>query len=226
MNFHLEERNYPSRIKRPAECLQHFDGPNRNGSHEDRVMAKRQLPSPEVLRQLIRYEPETGKLFWKERGPEWFKSECYPLEVCAGRWNTKHAGRPALDCISEGYKVGNMLGRRVLAHRAAWAIYYGKWPADQIDHINGDGTDNRIANLREATNAENQQNLSMRQDNRSGFLGVSWHSAGGKWRASIRSKGQIYHLGLFEHIFDAAAAYRLAKKRLHTFCPDVRQRWK
>lgn len=193
---------------------------------EDRVMAKRQLPSPEVLRQLLRYDPETGNLFWKERGPEWFKSDCYSLEVCAGRWNTKNAGKPALCCASEGYLVGKILGCRHSAHRVIWAIHNGYWPRNQIDHINGNGLDNRIANLREATASENQQNLPIRKANREGFPGVSWHVAGGKWRATIRHKGKHYHLGLFEKITDAADAYRMAKRRLHTFCPEVRQRWK
>lgn len=221
--FSMDDRNLSCRIKQPAECYQHIDGPNRNGSHEDLVMAKRPLPSPEVLRQLLRYEPETGKLFWKERGPEWFQGRETPAEYIAARWNSKNAGNPALNCISSlGYKKGAVLDIPVMAHRVIWAIEHGHWPEFDIDHINGDRSDNRDCNLREATRAENLQNVSLSPRNKSGFPGVSWCSTRKKWGAKI-CKDKVYiNLGRFDRIEDAAEAYRQAKSKLHTFCPKVR----
>ena len=102
-------------IKRPGRRYQRQTEPNRNGSHEDRVMAKRQLPSPEALRQLLRYDPETGKLFWRDRhdmGPQ---------------WNGRYAGAEALGavCKKDGYKRGNLGRSSLRAHRVIWAICHG-----------------------------------------------------------------------------------------------------
>lgn len=85
----------------------------------------------------------------------------------------------------------------------------GDWPTDQIDHINGDKGDNRIANLREATNAENNRNTGAGQANTSGFKGVCWDKAKGKWRAQIEIDGRGAHLGYFttpEAAYVASAA--------------------
>lgn len=109
-------------------------------------------------------------------------------------------------------------GRYVYAHRIAWCLMTGDWPHGDIDHVNGDGGDNRWLNLRVATRAENSQNVGgPRADNTSGYLGVTWHKRAGKWAATIRANGIRHHLGLFVTREDAAAAYREAKARLHSF---------
>lgn len=164
-------------------------------------MAKRPLPSVEVLRQLLRYEPETGKLFWRERGPEWFKCE-RDRKI----WNTKNAGNEALNYLHKGYFVGTLLGVRVQAHRAAFAMHIGDWPSGCIDHVNGDTGDNRICNLRDVSIAENGRNQKRRSTNKSGTNGVSWDRASGKWRAQILANGKKINLGRFENKADAVAA--------------------
>ena len=167
-------------------------------------MAKRQLPSPEVLRQLLRYEPETGKLFWKER-PE-----------IGPQWNATFAGKEALISVDkDGYLNGAVLTKRLRAHRVAWAMHYGRWPDREIDHINGAKNDNRIENLREATRSENSMNIGARRNNRSGYKGVVWNKASKKWQAGASINGKNTYLGLFDNIEDAAAAYERAARPSH-----------
>ena len=98
------------------------------------------------------------------------------------------------------------------AHRLAWFYVYGSWPNDQIDHINRNKTDNRIANLREVTNKQNQQNASKRSDNTSGHPGVSWYKRDSKWQARIKHNQKDTHLGYFENLEEAIAARKAAEK--------------
>lgn len=170
-------------------------------------MAKNPLPSPELLRQLLRYEPETGKLFWRERDTEG-STESWRTDW----WNRRYAGKEALTAISNcGYLKGTVMGAYCKAHRAAWAITNGQWPSDQIDHIDGDKTNNRIANLRVVSNSINQKNRGMQSNNLSGFTGVSWHKVCSKWCATIGVDGRQVHLGTFESLDDAIAARKRAE---------------
>jgi hypothetical protein len=117
-----------------------------------------------------------------------------------------------------GYVVLDAGGKRVYAHRAAWRIVYGEWPSSGIDHINGDKSDNRITNLRLATQAENMQNLRKPgRRNKSGFLGVSWDRVIGLWLAQITAGGINYQVGWYETPEEASAAYKREKMRLHPF---------
>lgn len=132
------------------------------------------------------------------------------------------AGTRAGSYMKDGYRRLKVGGRFILEHRAAWLIAYGELPPDQIDHINGVPDDNRIANLRAATNAENQQNLPRRRDTKSGVTGVNWNPAKRKWQARIGvGRGRIF-LGYFGSVEAAAAAYAGAKKRVHVFSPELR----
>ncbi len=85
----------------------------------------------------------------------------------------------------------------------------------EIDHSNGNGLDNRRANLRVATHAQNQRNQKIPTHNTSGFKGASWHRAKGRWHARIVVTGKVRHLGYFTEIADAAAAYATASRELH-----------
>lgn len=118
----------------------------------------------------------------------------------------------------KGYINIMVLGRLHPAHRLAWLYAYGVWPRGQIDHINGVKSDNRLANLREATNAENRQNL-MRAPSQSqtGLLGVGRHTPTGKWRARICVNGTTRYLGNYSTQEEAYAAYLAAKRELHEF---------
>lgn len=157
----------------------------------------------------LSYDPETGKLHWKARDEKWFTSSWR-----AAAWNTRYAGREAISCVgTHGYLCGYLFGVKVDAHRVIWAIIHGEWPREQIDHINGDRADNRIANLRHVTRAENQRNLAKRTDNTSGITGVGWSKQKGKWFARICVCNHVKHLGFFDNIEQAAAARRSALEK-------------
>jgi len=165
-------------------------------------MTDTDLPTPETLRKLLSYDPDTGLLTWKRRPIEMF-----PNEWASKSWNTKFCGKHAfLSDHSKGYKQGMIFNKLYLAHRVVYAIYYGIWPTAQIDHINGDKLDNRIANLRDVTNAENARNTKKYSNNTSGYTGVSWDSTVGKWRSSIWVQNKNCHLGFFTDIEDAIAS--------------------
>lgn len=178
---------------------------NRNG---DATMAKRQLPSPELLRQLLAYDPETGRLRWRERSDDFFSTGYRNARA----WNALHAGSPALDKVDQyGYRGGMVLGVRVSAHRAIWAIVTNRWPAHQIDHVNGDRADNRFANLRDVTNEMNARNKKRHRFNSSGHNGVSWDKGCQKWRVHIGLGGKIKYIGVYPRIEDAVAARAAAE---------------
>lgn len=179
-------------------------------------MAAKPLPSPEVLRQLLSYDPETGKLFWKHRGPEWFEDKRFTKAGAAKVWNAKYAGKQAFTPTnSKGYHTGSVLGKMLLAHRVGWAIHYGRWPAFFLDHADSDRTNNALSNLREANRSENGCNRTVARNSRSGVKGVRWYPKMGKWQARITVHGIQTHLGYFWSIEAAADAYSHAASRLH-----------
>jgi len=143
-------------------------------------------PTKERLRELLQYSPETGLFFWLQR------KGCR-TGVALGSDN------------GNGYLRITVDGRSNYAHRLAWIYMHGAIPLGQIDHINGIRSDNRIANLRPATPAQNVANRHGAQANsKSGVIGVSWHKRAGKWQAH---RGRRY-LGLFDTKEAASAAYK------------------
>ncbi len=201
---------------RPAKCYQHIDGPNRNGSYEDRVMAAKPLPSQEVLRQLLRYEPETGKLFWRERSADQMKcSDPRGAGWAANQWNSRNAGKEAFTSTDpSGYRHGKISGRLYQAHRVIWKLVYGVDP-EVIDHANRVTGDNRIENLRNCTVADNSRNYPKR-NNTSNYRGVSWVKRDQAWAARISDgKGGKISLGNHANEVEAARAYDRAARIRH-----------
>jgi hypothetical protein len=171
-------------------------------------MATRELPDPELLRKLLRYEPETGKLFWLPRPLEMF-----PDHRSGKIWNTRYAGMETFNRIdNRGYSVATLMGAPISGHRIAWAVFYGRWATKTIDHINGDRTDNRITNLREVTHRENLLNAKKRSDNTSEVTGVHWRKSDQKWGAQIHINGRGKTLGAFATFDKAVEARLLAEK--------------
>ncbi|MGJ4857061.1 HNH endonuclease signature motif containing protein [Labrys sp. La1] len=105
-------------------------------------------------------------------------------------------------------------GKAYRAHRLAWLYMHGEWPAEEVDHINGDKFDNRIANLRACSKSQNQANCGTGRNNTSGFKGVSWHKGRGMWVARIQVEGRPRSLGYHADKKVAAAAYDRAAKEL------------
>lgn len=174
-------------------------------------MPPKALPPVELLRQLLRYEPTTGHLYWRSRPPEMFASE-----ALAAHWNARNADSEAFTCTnSGGYRIGSIHGKLYKAHRIIWAMTTGEWPEAFIDHINHDRSDNRISNLRAATRAQNNQNIASRPGSTSAFLGVRRDRKRDKWVARIYGGGAQRHLGLFECEIEAARAYDQAALSLY-----------
>jgi hypothetical protein len=158
----------------------------------------------ELLR-LLHYDPESGIFTRKEqRGRE-------------------QAGSVAGGLSAYGYHSMVIDYRRYKNHRLAWFYVHGRWPQGDIDHINGDRSDNRIANLREVSRSVNLQNQrKANQRNKSGFLGVALMSARKLSRrpyvATIKANGKLLHLGRFATAEEAHSAYLSKKRELHEGC--------
>ena len=177
-------------------------------------MASQDLPSQDVLKQLLVYEPDTGKLFWRARGAEWFnQTPARTAEHASKIWNLRYAGQPALAFInSSGYPGGNLLDRSVLAHRVIWKMVTGQEP-QQVDHISGVRSENKWANLRSVCQSINQRNARRRRDNKTGLAGVYWYPYGrktGKWLVVICNR----HVGYFDTFEAAVAARKQAEREL------------
>lgn len=146
----------------------------------------------DVLSRLS-YDGETGEFTWRIR----------PAKSIT-------AGSKAGYRSHRGYIQIGLMGKMYLAHRLAWLYVHGEWTPHDTDHINGDKSDNRIANLRPAYRFQNEGNKPRNALNTSGVKGVSWCSFGHKWRACIKVDGKTRQLGRFGRIEDAAEAYRAA----------------
>jgi hypothetical protein len=148
----------------------------------------------ERLDALFTLDPEIGTLTrWVSRG------------------GTARAGTIAGSRNTRGYTQIRIDGKDYYVHRLIFFMMMGRWPEGEIDHINGDRSDNRWCNLREVSHAENSRNRRTQTTNTSGVTGVYWHAAAGKWVAQIQVGRKQIHLGLFVEFDDAVAARRAAE---------------
>lgn len=147
--------------------------------------------SIERVRSLLTYDAATGAFFWTKTG--------------------KRAGTVAEEYIR--VRIDNKTYR---GHRLAWAYFYGRWPVQDIDHIDTVKTNNAISNLREVSNAQNAQNTRRpKGTTASNCIGVSWHKHSKKWQARIMKDGKSISLGYFRLKEEASNAYWDAKKLHH-----------
>lgn len=152
-----------------------------------------------LVRHWLDYDQETGEFRWKKN---------------AGRHGKIKGGKIAGRHDRKRYWRIGLKGRDMPAHRIAWMLVYGEIPAGQIDHINGVKDDNRIANLRVVTNAENQHSVfKPGSGSTTGARGVCLYK--GKFRAQISVNGRLKWLGEFPTVAEAQAAYLAAKEKLH-----------
>ena len=131
----------------------------------------------------------------------------YDLETGIFTWIKNPNGNKKLRSTirQDGYKVIGFKYGKYLVHRLAWFYVYGKWPENQIDHINGNKSDNRICNLRTVTNRQNSSNRYM---HRYGHLvGTAFHQQTQKWLAHIYVNGKNTHIGSFDTAIEAHKAY-------------------
>jgi hypothetical protein len=155
------------------------------------------FPTLTRVHEVLRYEPETGKLFWK-----------------LSNSNRIKIGSEAGTIAKVGYRYVSIDGHRLLAHRLIFFMQNGEWPKQDIDHMDGDRLNNRWSNLRECSrqmNTENRRNAQLNSLTR--VLGVS--PSRGIFRAQIQVDGKNKYLGRFKTLEEAQSAYLAAKSKLH-----------
>ena len=185
----------------------------------ERTMADKPLPPPELLRQLLRYDPATGVLVWLPRSPELFEDGAFSATQRARVFNGKNAGKEAFTAPSHGYRVGRIFDVMHPAHRVIWAMQTGQWPTGDIDHIDGDRSNNRWGNLRDVPHAVNNQNMKRAINNTSGCTGVSWCKRSGHWETYIGDGKNRERLGCFANLEDAVFA-RKSAERIRGYHPN------
>lgn len=107
-------------------------------------------------------------------------------------------------------------GKLYMGHWLAWLYIYGKWPDNEIDHINGKAGDNRICNLRDVTRKQNMENKKVYKNSKTGYPGVSWHSRDKKWNVRIGHYGKRISLGYFDDLTEAIAVRIKAENATYT----------
>jgi len=127
------------------------------------------------------------------------------------------------DLNTRGYLSVWIKPKRYQLHRIIWLWVYGVWPTKNIDHINRVPNDNRLSNLREASQLENMHNRSKSTRNWSGYIGVHWYPERCKWQAQISADGHKHHLGYFDSLELASAAYQAAKLIYHPTASEAQQ---
>lgn len=167
---------------------------------------KERALTPARARQLLDYNPQTGALSWKvqhRHASSDGKAGCPERKGCA-------------------HRVIRIDGELYQAHRVIWLWMMGHWPANEIDHIDGDGLNNRWSNLREATSSQNKQNTRLRIDNSTGYRGVTFDKNRMRYIARVYIGGTARHLGRFDTAKEAADAAQMA--RLKYFGPFASSR--
>lgn len=150
----------------------------------------------ERLKELLHYDPDTGVFTWISNMNQ---------NVRAG----DEAGCITRDGQTHYRSIG-VDGSLYKAHRLVWLYTQGDLPHHQIDHIDGNGLNNLMSNLRDVTHRENGKNARLRSNNKSGVNGVCYHKLSGKWRARIKTQSGYKDLGNFDDIKDAIAARQIA----------------
>lgn len=153
---------------------------------------------------MVLYNQQTGLMIWRPKPDEMKDSN---------RWNARYANKECGTIDDKGYR--RILCRfdsgcvfRIRTHRLAWFITYGKLPDGEVDHINQDKADNRIANLRDVSKELNQRNGTRKSNNTSGVPGVTWHKQHKKWYAQAGINGKHHSIGLFINLTDAEKAVK------------------
>jgi hypothetical protein len=148
------------------------------------------------LKEILNYNSESGIFTWK--------NIVKPARKKVG----DVAGGLCL-----GYVVIGINGKIYRAHRLAWLYIYGKWPNDQIDHVNGIKNDNRLCNLRECNQSKNNYNRKMQKNNTSGIKGVCKHKD--KWMVQFKINKNVMYFGTYDDIEFAELVANEVRAKYH-----------
>ena len=162
------------------------------------------------VKEYFNYEPETGNLIVRLRPQSEFSPARYSSHL-------KRVGHTAGFIDGFGYRRVFVEGKKRIAHKIIWLLVHGDWveyPDFEIDHINGDRSDNRIVNLRKATKTQNQRNSGQRISNTSGVHGVNWKAGADRWVARIWNGPRHVYLGQFQTLHEAKIARKAAERVL------------
>lgn len=166
----------------------------------------------EYLKECFDYNPDTGILTWKVRPRHHFKTDA-SFKMMNKRLANKQAG--SIFTSNRNKKKTYYWGTRLknksrLIHRLIWKMIFNEWP-EVIDHIDGNGLNNRLSNLRNVSKLENQKNHSIHSHNTSGIMGVSFVSGRNKWESYISKNNKKINLGIYFCFFEACCARKSAE---------------
>lgn len=149
------------------------------------------------LKKLLHYDPETGIFRWIVKG--------------------KGIKKEIAGCVRKDKKVGKSYllirinWKLYRSHRLAWLYMHGELPANDIDHEDGNGLNNKLNNLRSVNRSENMKNMRLRVNNITGICGVHWNKKYSRWESYIKVNKKKMNLGYFDNIFDAACIRKSAE---------------
>jgi hypothetical protein len=152
------------------------------------------------LREVFSYDPERGALYWK-------------VDSGARARAGMRAGTLGIGKTLR-YQLVKYEGQQYYTHKVIWALHHGLWASGEVDHIDGDRTNNSVTNLREVTHAENTRNARRRSDNRSGINGVCWEEKKNRWRVQIGKNGRIHQVGRYRDFFEACCSRKSTEQHL------------
>ncbi len=156
---------------------------------------KRERPSREQIEELYEYNPTTGIFLWKVDNPS----------------KLARKGMRAGKVDPDGYRSLSFRGNRQQASWVAWFLHTGKWPEEEMDHINHNRDDDRIYNLREANRSQNCGHKRFLRGNKLGYRGIKIQTSG-RFHAAICVEYKEYALGTYDTAIEAALAYDNAAK--------------
>lgn len=180
-------------------------------------MIFKKLPSQKYLKECFSYNEDSGEVFWLKRPRYHFNSDV-DMKKSNTKMKGKLAGTKRRIAGQKGYIIVSISGEKYYLHRLIMKMLFGDKISQhsEVDHINGDGTDNRLENLRIVDRIENSKNKKIPSNNSSGHIGVHLCGLTGVWVSQIKVGNSRIKLGKFKNIDDAIKARKAAEIK-HNF---------
>jgi hypothetical protein len=162
------------------------------------------------VKEVLKYDPDTGELFWTEKGGQWvYKDNKYEYKLMP-------AGTVGKFTHNLSYRMVWVMGRLYMAHRVIWLLHTGRWPEGVIDHIDGDGLNNKASNLRDVSHKANLRNTKKRREGNANPVGVTYLKGRKKrpWLAVTFAGGKRVRLGTYSTVQEAETVVKNAESEL------------